>query len=112
MQRLLRSRDEKLFGKKAADSEQNLNRAEQQTLEAIQKWDEDPQYIELSESTFSQSNALFSDYKTAQCSFSASLAGGAAGNSHDNPRLACIAKINDERAEQLRGAVTVLPPKQ
>ena len=53
----------------------------------------------------------FTQYRDAQCSWLASLAGGAAGNATEIRRLSCAAALNFGRAAQLRDATSELPLK-
>lgn len=98
--------------KKAEDSQQALRQAEGKVLEALSSWDEDRKYIHLAKVKFTASNKDFAKYRDAQCAFASSLGGGAIGNALDMRRLACVAELNDRRAEQLRDAVSGLPLKQ
>ncbi|WP_341829819.1 lysozyme inhibitor LprI family protein [Caballeronia zhejiangensis] len=96
---------------KANQSERDLKQAEQNAISALAQWDEDDRFSRAARAGLSTSNKSFTQYREAQCKFSASLNGGAAGNSHEIRRLACIAELNSRRAEQLRSAASELPSK-
>ncbi|WP_250480529.1 lysozyme inhibitor LprI family protein [Caballeronia sp. GAOx1] len=96
---------------KANQSERDLKQAEQNAISALAQWDEDDRFSRAARAGLSTSNKSFTQYREAQCKFSASLNGGAAGNSHEIRRLACIAELNSKRAEQLRSAASELPSK-
>ncbi|WP_244206586.1 lysozyme inhibitor LprI family protein [Caballeronia pedi] len=97
------------LAKKADESQQALTRAESNTTSALAKWDEDDKYVRAAKTDFANSNRAFAQYRSAQCKFSASLSGGGAGNAHEIQRFACVAELNDNRAEQLRAAASRLP---
>jgi uncharacterized protein YecT (DUF1311 family) len=97
--------------KKARASAAELGKAEQQVREAIAKWDEDAQYLELAKTRLAAANAQFARYRDAQCAFNASLSGGGAGNATELRRLACVHELNLRRIEQLKAALVDLPPK-
>ncbi|KAB0639282.1 DUF1311 domain-containing protein [Burkholderia latens] len=99
------------FAQKASESRIYLKKAESDALAAIKKWDEDNKYIHASELVLMVSNKEFEKYRAAQCEFSASLSGGGAGNAREMGRLACVAELNNRRAQQLRHAVSDLPLK-
>jgi uncharacterized protein YecT (DUF1311 family) len=92
-------------------SEANLKRAEKQALASLDKWDEDPRYIKAAKARLVTSRKPFIEYRQAQCAFASSLGGGAIGNALEMQRLACVAELNNRRAEQLRDAVSDLPVK-
>jgi uncharacterized protein YecT (DUF1311 family) len=97
--------------KKVDDSQEFLKKAEADAFVAIKKWDDEGKYIRASGAALAISNREFIKYRTAQCKFSASLSGGAAGNAYEMGRLACVAELNMTRAAQLRDAVSNLPLK-
>ncbi|BCQ23319.1 hypothetical protein NK8_14480 [Caballeronia sp. NK8] len=93
---------------KADESQQALTRAENDAVNALEKWDEDDKYVRIAKANLANSNRIFSQYRKAQCKFSQSLSGGGAGDSHEIRRLACVAELNGNRAEQLRDAASAL----
>jgi len=99
------------LAKKAKDSQKALRQAEEKVVNALSSWDEDQKYIDLAKVKFAASNKDFAKYRDAQCAFASSLGGGAIGNPLDMRSLACVAELNNRRAEQLRDAVSDLPLK-
>ncbi|MDR0777090.1 MAG: DUF1311 domain-containing protein [Azonexus sp.] len=99
------------LAKKVQDSQRVLQQTEEKAASILSKWDEDDKYVNQAKAKLAASNKEFSKYRDTQCGFSASLSGGGAGNSHEMMRLACVAELNNRRAEQLRDAVSVLPLK-
>ena len=95
--------------KKQRASESDLKRAEDDVHGALSKWDEDAKYIGLSTARLAVSGKAFAKYRQEQCTFAASLGGGAIGNALDMRRLACVAELNSRRAEQLRNGIADLP---
>lgn len=87
---------------KAAASKRALDRAEVAARAALPKVDPWPRFVAEAQQHFAQSRRDFARYRAAQCAFNASLAGGAAGNSREIMRLACIAELNMLRAAHLR----------
>lgn len=96
---------------KADESVKTLATAQKEAAEALSKWDEDRQYVDQAKARLAASNQAFLNYRSAQCEFSSSLSGGAAGNAHEMGKLACQAELNQSRAGQLRDAVADLPLK-
>ncbi|WP_237718339.1 lysozyme inhibitor LprI family protein [Cupriavidus sp. BIS7] len=92
-------------------SEANLKHAEKQAGASLDKWDEDPRYVKAAKARLVASRKPFIEYREAQCAFASSLGGGAIGNALEEQRLACVAELNNTRAEQLREAVSDLPVK-
>jgi len=99
------------LAKKADESQQTLTRAEYDAVSALKKWEEDDRYVRMAKANLAASNRTFVQYRTAQCKFSASLSGGGAGDSHEIRRLACVAELNGNRAEQLHDAASALHSK-
>lgn len=99
------------LAEKARESQEALRKAEQVAMDALSKWIEDPPYIDKAKAKFAASNKAFAKYREAQCAFAYSLGGGAIGNALDMWRFACIAELNNRRAEQLRDVVSDLPLK-
>ncbi|MBR8065689.1 DUF1311 domain-containing protein [Burkholderia ambifaria] len=97
--------------RKQRDSKANLEQAEEKARKTIARWDEDSKYIRITGARLSASNTAFAEYRDAQCAFASSLGGGAIGNALEMRRLACIAELNNRRADQLRDAVSDLPLK-
>ncbi|WP_080412118.1 lysozyme inhibitor LprI family protein [Burkholderia ubonensis] len=97
--------------KKRQDSEANLKHAEDKAENLFDRWDEDPKYIRITKARFVASKKAFAKYREAQCAFASSLGGGAIGNALEMQRLACVAELNNRRADQLRDAVSGLPLK-
>jgi Lysozyme inhibitor LprI len=96
---------------KARQSEQALRQAEKRVSTALSNWDEDAKYINLAKTKFAALEKAFATYREAQCAFASSLGGGAIGNTLDMVRLAGVAELNGQRAEQLSDAVSDLPLK-
>lgn len=99
------------LAKKAKNSQEALRQAEEEAASLLSKWDEDGQYANRAKAKLAASNKEFAKYRETQCGFTASLSGGGAGNAHEMGRLACVAELNNRRAEQLRNAVSDLPLK-
>jgi uncharacterized protein YecT (DUF1311 family) len=99
------------LAKKAEASQKALRQAEDRVANTISKWDEDKKYVNQAKAKLAASNKEFEKYREAQCGFSASLSGGGAGDAHEMGRLACVAELNNRRAEQLRDVVSDLPLK-
>lgn len=96
---------------KADDSQKALKQAEDAALGTLAKWDEDAKYVNAAKAALGAANKAFARQREAQCAFAASLGGGGAGNAREMLRLACVAELNNRRAEQLRDAVSSLPLK-
>jgi len=94
---------------KAEASRKVLCQAEEMGAQMLSRWDEDILYVKRAKATLVAANVAFAKYRETQCQFSASLSGGGAGNSHEMGRLACLATLNSQRAEQLRAALSDLP---
>ncbi|WP_243489425.1 lysozyme inhibitor LprI family protein [Massilia violaceinigra] len=88
-----------------------LKNAQAGALAALGKWDEDEGYVTAARARLKQANTAFARYREAQCGFATSLAGGAAGNSHESSRLACVADLNAQRAQRLTSDARSLPPR-
>ncbi|NHZ95193.1 DUF1311 domain-containing protein [Massilia sp. CCM 8734] len=99
------------LGKHAWSTAVLLKNAEAETVAAIGKWDEDEAYVTVARAKLKQANTAFARYRDAQCGFATSLAGGAAGNSHEISRLACVADLNTQRAQRLTSDAKSLPPR-
>ncbi|WP_231952236.1 lysozyme inhibitor LprI family protein [Achromobacter sp. MFA1 R4] len=95
----------------AEESGKALVAAQRQAAAALDKWDEERQYVDQAKARLAASNRAFAEYRSAQCEWSASMSGGAAGNAHEMGKLACVAELNQRRARQLREAVEDLPLK-
>jgi uncharacterized protein YecT (DUF1311 family) len=94
---------------KANESKESLRQAEADAVRVLSNWDEDEQYVEHAKTELAAAGRAFAQYRQMQCGFSSSLSGGAAGNARQIRRLACVAELNNQRAEQLRQAVYGLP---
>ncbi|KND59259.1 hypothetical protein BVER_01122 [Candidatus Burkholderia verschuerenii] len=92
--------------KRVGDSENKLREAEDAASTTLSRWDEDPPYVRKAISTLDESKQTYLEYRKSQCEFAASLSGGAASNAREFRRLACIAAMNDRRAETLRNAIS------
>jgi uncharacterized protein YecT (DUF1311 family) len=86
----------------ALASAAELRRAEAAMREALPRVDEWPRFVAEAKRSFVRANREFIRYRSAQCAFSESLAGSAAGNSHAFMQLACVTELNLRRAAQLR----------
>ena len=92
-------------------SEVNLTLANKKVYKTLTQWDEDQNYIKAAKVKLAAAEKAFIVYRNAQCQFAASLGGGAIGNALDTMRFACVADLNNKRAEQLRNAIFALPLK-
>lgn len=107
------------LARRLADSHKALKQAEEQAASALGQWgngamgqwDEDAKYAAPAKARLSASGKEFTQYRDAQCSCLASLAGGAAGNATEIGRMSCAAALNFGRAAQLRDATSQLPLK-
>ncbi|RDU95190.1 DUF1311 domain-containing protein [Trinickia dinghuensis] len=99
------------IAKRAGESQELLRDAETNAARALAGWDEDDRYVNQAKARLGRSNKEFEKYRQVQCDFSSSLVGGAAGNSHEIDRLACLAELNNRRAEQLRDEISALPTR-
>jgi len=88
--------------KKEVESETNLKRAEANLLRAIAKWDIEPPYIAASKAKLAAARKSFAKYREDQCAYAKSVGGTAIGNALEMRRAACVAELNNQRAEQLR----------
>lgn len=96
---------------KAANSEKALNTAYQAIQQALQKWDEDMKYVSAAKKEMASSSKQFERFRKNHCDFMRALAGGAAGNTNEIMRLACVTEANLLRASQLNAAAARLPVK-
>lgn len=96
------------LAKKADESQQALTRAGNSAVSALTQWNEDDKYVRAAKTNLAKSNKVFARYREAQCGFLTSLGGGAIGNALEIGRLACVAELNGNRAEQLRDAASAL----
>ena len=94
------------LAKKADKSQKALLQAEEKVASILLKWDEDEKYIALAETRLATSNKVFLKYRETQCDFASSLMGGSVGGSHEMARFACVAELNNRRAQQLLDAVS------
>lgn len=97
--------------KKAGASGVALRKAENIVRKALDKWDEDMQYVNIAKSKFEASSKEFLHYRDTYCAFNASLGGGAIGNALEIRRLACVVELNVSRTQQIENAVSDLPLK-
>jgi Lysozyme inhibitor LprI len=88
--------------RKAKASATELRRTESNMRGALPKVDIWPRFVTEAKTRFNQSSRAFTRYRAIKCAFNDSLAGGAAGNSREIMRLACVAELNWQRVEQLR----------
>lgn len=94
--------------KKVHESEATLKQAENKVANMLSKWDEDAKHIAAAKEKLKASGKAFAQYREAQCTFAASLGGGAIGNALEMRRLACVVELNTKRAEQLTSVVDTL----
>ncbi len=99
------------LAKKAESSQKALRQAEGKVASTLSKWDEEPKYIRIAKARLAASTKSFATYREEQCAYASSLGGGAIGNALEIRRLACIAELNNRRAEQLTNAVADLTLK-
>jgi uncharacterized protein YecT (DUF1311 family) len=95
--------------KAAATSEKTLKQAEYYALATLSGWDEDKEYIDLAKTRLITAGKTFAQFRADQCSFAASMGGGAIGAALEMRRNACIAELNLRRAKQLRDFMDTLP---
>ncbi|MES2741150.1 MAG: lysozyme inhibitor LprI family protein [Pseudomonadota bacterium] len=96
------------LAKKVEESQKGLRRSEANLSNVLSKWDEDDKYIILAKDKLDKSSKEFIKYRQSQCEFSSALGGGAAGNTYEIRRLACVAELNSKRSKQLRDFVDVV----
>lgn len=94
--------------KEVVKSHKALQKAEKKALNTLSEWDEKPKYISQAKANLIAANQDFARYRDTQCKFASSLGGGAAGNALEIQRLACVAELNNRRANQLREAISDL----
>ena len=92
--------------RKAEKSQKTLLQAEEKAAGILAKWDEDDKYIYQAKTRLTTSNKVFVKYRETQCDFASSLSGGGVDGSHEMRRLACVAELNNRRAQQLLDAVS------
>ena len=95
--------------RKAAESQALLKRAEGESSAVLSRWDENARYAKLAKERLDASSNAFERYREAQCAFMASLGGGAITGALDVRRLACISRLDEERATSLANSVAALP---
>ncbi|PIF75050.1 uncharacterized protein DUF1311 [Variovorax sp. 54] len=88
--------------KKEVESETHLKRAEANLLRAIAKWDIEPPYIAATKAKLAAARKSFARYREDHCAYAKSVGGTAIGNALEMRRAACVAELNNQRAEQLR----------
>jgi len=93
------------LAEKANQSQKMLKQAEEKAQAALSKWDEDDKYVNLAKTRLAASGKAFIKYREEQCAFAASLGGGAIGSALEMRRSACVAELNNRRAEQLRHSI-------
>ncbi|MES2251604.1 MAG: lysozyme inhibitor LprI family protein [Pseudomonadota bacterium] len=87
---------------KEVESEVTLKRAEAILLRAISKWDIEPPYIAATKAKLAAARKSFARYREDHCAYAKSVGGTAIGNALEMRRAACVAELNNQRAEQLR----------
>ena len=70
---------------------------------AIKKWDEDAKYKTLAQKNLTTSQTAFVKYRQAQCTYEASLGGGAIGL--ETLRLRCTFLQNKQRIETIQNSL-------
>ncbi|WP_447778715.1 lysozyme inhibitor LprI family protein [Variovorax boronicumulans] len=88
--------------KKEVESEVTLKRAEANLLRAITRWDIEPPYIAATKAKLAAARKSFAKYREDHCAYAKSVGGTAIGNALEMRRAACVAELNNQRAEQLR----------
>ena len=91
----------KCLEKKLQVSETALKESEQAMRLALNAWDEEPRYIKLAQTRLDKAEKSFIAFRKSHCEFAYSLGGGAIGNALDMGRIACMAEVNNTRAQQL-----------
>ncbi|NHZ65913.1 lysozyme inhibitor LprI family protein [Massilia genomosp. 1] len=99
------------IAKQAATSAAVLKAAQAKVVAAMAKWDEDENYVNVARAKLKQANIVFVRYRESECGYATSLVGGAAGNSHEISRLACVADLNTQRAARLTRDAKFLIPR-
>lgn len=96
---------------KVRESEKTLKDAQATALRTIAGWDEDAKYTRVTKERLAAAGQAFARYRKAECAFAASLGGGAIGAALELQRLACVAALNQQRAQDLSRAVSYLPQR-
>jgi hypothetical protein len=94
---------------KVEKSKFHLEQMEGRVLASIRQWFDSQPYKENALRKFRKSDLAFARDRDAHCAFMGALTGGAAGNSSENMRLACMYELNMRRVAQLRGRASNLP---
>lgn len=97
--------------RKVTESEAALRNATVRAAKRIESWDENAPYLARSKAALAASATPFAQYRAAQCTFAGSLSGGAAGNSREVGRLACVYELNMRRAVMLDALTGRLPAR-
>lgn len=82
-------------------SESSLKESEQAMRLALNAWDEETRYIKQAQTRLDKAGKSFIAFRKSHCEFAYSLGGGAIGNALDMGRIACMAELNNTRAQQL-----------
>lgn len=82
-------------------SESSLKESEQAMRLALNAWDEETRYIKQAQTRLDKAEKSFIVFRKSHCEFAYSLGGGAIGNALDMERIACMAELNNTRAQQL-----------
>ncbi|MDR1889414.1 MAG: DUF1311 domain-containing protein [Zoogloeaceae bacterium] len=98
-----------LVGKSRA-SEVTLQQAEKALRAAMDKWDEQDEFVRLARRRLTASGKAFVRYRAAMCSFAHSMGGG--GLHLSMRENACITEQNNRRAEQLLNLSTSIPLRE
>ena len=87
---------------KVHESETRLRAAHDYAYKQIALWDEYPKYKQLARTRLRTADMAYAKYREAHCAFAASIGGGVLGYALETRRLACVAALNDRRAESLQ----------
>jgi hypothetical protein len=98
------------LAKAERDSEKNLKLAEEQVSSKVSEWYEEDEYIQAAKDKFIASNEEFVKYRKIHCEYSHSLVGGSLG--HERIRAACVAGLNNLRADMLRKEIADIRTKE
>jgi uncharacterized protein YecT (DUF1311 family) len=95
----------------AKESATELAAAEDAANSALSQWDEDAKYRASASAALKRSTKSFIQFRAMQCSFTASLGGGAIGNALALRELACVSDLNRQQTAWLRQAIADLPAR-
>ncbi|MDI6528878.1 DUF1311 domain-containing protein [Pseudomonas otitidis] len=86
---------------KLGHSQHAVERAESALFAAFEQWDESAEQVRTGQGRARAARQSFIEYRERQCALATSVGGGAVGHALETRRLACIAELNYQRAQQL-----------